>query len=297
MSVFLPNQNQSHHPAIYSVSSFEGPACEGNHHWVFVNFNFTQAHQSFERFNLQSNQWPQQLSAQLPENVLVFLSIDSASLHCVFFSKGRQVARCGSGSLSAAKILFDEYSMHTPLRVTTSVQTLLLGRQNGLAEKYFYQTATLPMVKLSRFRHMQTMINRKIKTVHAIGGDSDYYLIELYSQKAVRQCSINAQLLGLISKRALIVTAASDSTHWDYVMRYFAPQYGNYEDAATGSANAMLAPYWQTRLLKKKVRGRQLSKQGGIFDIEKCAVQQRVYGRVSTLKVAATDLQCGGTNI
>lgn len=65
---------------------------------------------------------------------------------------------------------------------------------------------------------------------------------------------------------ALIVTAlGGTSVNEDYVMRYFAPQFGNSEDMATGSANAYLMKYWQLKLNKKRLSGRQLSKAGALF--------------------------------
>ena len=49
----------------------------------------------------------------------------------------------------------------------------------------------------------------------------------------------------------------------DFVSRFFAPTVGVPEDPVTGSAHCTLAPYWSQRLMKKKLRARQISRRGG----------------------------------
>jgi PhzF family phenazine biosynthesis protein len=49
----------------------------------------------------------------------------------------------------------------------------------------------------------------------------------------------------------------------DFVSRYFVPQAGIDEDPVTGSAHCVLAPYWGSRLGKRELFARQVSKRGG----------------------------------
>ena len=49
----------------------------------------------------------------------------------------------------------------------------------------------------------------------------------------------------------------------DYQLRFFAPGLGIAEDPVTGSAHALVAPFWQHRLGRDTVRGWQCSPQGG----------------------------------
>ena len=46
------------------------------------------------------------------------------------------------------------------------------------------------------------------------------------------------------------------------VFRYFAPQYGSPEDAATGSAAVQLAAFWSPRLARERFTAVQLSPEG-----------------------------------
>ncbi len=49
----------------------------------------------------------------------------------------------------------------------------------------------------------------------------------------------------------------------DYQLRFFAPGLGIDEDPVTGSAHALVAPYWQTRLQRSRVIGWQCSDRPG----------------------------------
>lgn len=63
----------------------------------------------------------------------------------------------------------------------------------------------------------------------------------------------------------LIATAPAgpDDAQADFVSRYFAPSAGIDEDPVTGSAHCTLAPYWNERLRKADLLGRQVSQRGG----------------------------------
>lgn len=65
------------------------------------------------------------------------------------------------------------------------------------------------------------------------------------------------------SGRGAICTAPCESGAGDAVSRYFAPASGIPEDAATGSAHCMIAPYWAERLGKAEIHALQLSARGG----------------------------------
>ena len=49
----------------------------------------------------------------------------------------------------------------------------------------------------------------------------------------------------------------------DFVSRFFASNYGIFEDPVTGSAFTQLAPYWSEKLGKTKLNAKQVSSRGG----------------------------------
>jgi PhzF family phenazine biosynthesis protein len=70
-----------------------------------------------------------------------------------------------------------------------------------------------------------------------------------------------------LTGRGLVVTAAADRDA-DFVSRFFAPALGIDEDPATGSAHAILTPYWARKLGKNRLKAFQRSPRGAVFDCE-----------------------------
>lgn len=100
-------------------------------------------------------------------------------------------------------------------------------------------------------------------------------------------------VLGRHTRRSLIVTCAVAappapvSVHY----RYFAPQYGVDEDAATGSAMRILANFWQHCGLGAALTAYQCSKEGGILFSRVEQGKVWVGGNVATMEeeTAAVD--------
>jgi predicted PhzF superfamily epimerase YddE/YHI9 len=69
--------------------------------------------------------------------------------------------------------------------------------------------------------------------------------------------------LAALPARGIIITAASDLPHFDFVSRFFAPAVGVPEDPVTGSAHCCLGPYWGTKLNLTVLDGFQCSARGG----------------------------------
>ena len=68
--------------------------------------------------------------------------------------------------------------------------------------------------------------------------------------------------LGLVVMQAgHVATAGAESP--DYLLRFFAPRAGIPEDPVTGSAHALVAPYWLARTGRTLLNARQVSRRGG----------------------------------
>ena len=114
------------------------------------------------------------------------------------------------------------------------------------------------------------------------GDERGYWVIELADDQCVQDFVLDAKKLCHFTRRALIVTAVTRQSNI-YVMRYFAPQYDVPEDAATGSANVVLADYWHQRLNLSKFIARQLSFSGAIMEVEVEAEHVLISGRCRKL--------------
>jgi PhzF family phenazine biosynthesis protein len=88
------------------------------------------------------------------------------------------------------------------------------------------------------------------------------YNIYLYeTEAAVRGLAPDIRGLEKLGKDQFIVTAPGTST--DIVSRVFVPGGGVDEDSVTGSAHAVLTPYWARRLGRESFTAHQASERGG----------------------------------
>lgn len=88
------------------------------------------------------------------------------------------------------------------------------------------------------------------------------YLVVYQNEEQVRTLQPNIELLSIMDRFAVIVTAPGGRDA-DFVSRFFAPAQGVPEDPVTGSAHCTLIPYWAKRLGKDKLHARQVSRRGG----------------------------------
>lgn len=236
-------------PVLFTAS-FGGAGCAGNCHAVVIN-----PHKQ------EIQEWLS-LSEKIAPFILVILQKPRQSeiADAQFFHHGRSVIWCGSGVLAAAKAL--QHAGHRVRSIATGgtcFELLFHQGKIGFASSPTFKWR--PVRNTCFWRHLfgRTLITA-LESPHRAG----YTLLELNHEHAVQNWRPRLQTLRRGSQRALILTAKAQSRD-DYVMRYFAPQYGNDEDSATGSANALLIPYWAKRLNKRWLKGRQLSADGGRF--------------------------------
>lgn len=234
------------------VSSFTGDGCNGNRHAVLTTTQALNTEQALS------------LSQQLAPDIVVVLNegVKGMSMQADFYHYGRRIEWCGSGILAAARVL--ENLAPTADAIQTRCSRFPLIRYRGLwgfsAETAF---SWRPARHRTLWRHL---FGRSLINALESPATTGYSLIELADELAVSRWQPKLRHLQRYTQRALIVTAkAHCNSRQDYVMRYFAPQYGNNEDSATGSANALLIPYWAHRLQRSWLRGRQLSASGGQF--------------------------------
>lgn len=92
-------------------------------------------------------------------------------------------------------------------------------------------------------------------------------LLELASEKEVRQANVKYEELAQEPYRGLILTAVGKGGV-DVVSRCFYPKVGVPEDPVTGSAHCTLASWWSERLSRDRLVAEQASARGGSVMIE-----------------------------
>ena len=126
-----------------------------------------------------------------------------------------------------------------------------------------------------------------------VGKNRTDYLVELGSEREVRQTVPNFRRLAELSMRGVIVTAVgmpAASGRYDFVSRFFAPRVGVSEDPVTGSAHCCLGPFWRGRLGRDTLTGFQASARGGIVRLRVDGERVHLFGQAIT--VMRADLLC-----
>lgn len=101
-------------------------------------------------------------------------------------------------------------------------------------------------------------IESAVETLWREGG---YGVVVLANEEEVRGLRPDMRKLAALGDRQTIVTAPGRGT--DIVSRVFVPGAGVDEDPVTGSAHAVIVPYWTARLGKPQITAFQASKRGG----------------------------------
>lgn len=171
-----------------------------------------------------------------------------------WFSPTQEMRMCGHGTLAAAHILLSADRALGRVRLATrhagvlSVSREAEGYALDLPAK-FARREPLPMILAA--------LGPRPAVVDTLWHDEQYAVVVLEDEESVRAVRPDFRLLGALGNYQTIVTAPGVST--DIVTRAFAPASGIDEDAATGSAHAVIVPYWAAELGRTHLSALQAS--------------------------------------
>lgn len=168
-----------------------------------------------------------------------------------WFTPAVEIDLCGHGTLASAFILFSEYEW-TELRIKFSSKsgTLIVERKADLLELDFPSRPAEPASAPA------ALIEAVGSSPAAVLKARDWLFI-YHSSDEVLALRPNFKAMNTS------VIATAPGKDFDFVFRFFAPNFGVDEDPVTGSAHCTLIPYWAERLGKTKLRARQVSVRGG----------------------------------
>ena len=127
---------------------------------------------------------------------------------------------------------------------------------------------------------------QRAQAVATAGGESDYLVLQWADGFDLAQLPCPTVALADWTARALICTSARPDWGEGVIqLRYFAPQYGVDEDAATGSAMRILAQYWSSRF--SQLTAHQCSPAGGLLLSRFTATHVEVGGRCVSASAGA----------
>lgn len=203
--------------------------------------------------------WMQAIAKEMNIAETAFLYKEGATYNLRWFTPTVEVDLCGHATLASAHILWEAGVLkHGEKAVFDTKSGILTALKKG------------EMIELNFPREEAGDANAPEFLLDALGVEPIYigrnrfdYLIELKTEKEIRNLDPDFTLLKKVQTRGVIVTSVSDSLSYDFVSRFFAPLAGIDEDPATGSAHCVLGPYWENKLGKKELRAYQASPRGG----------------------------------
>jgi PhzF family phenazine biosynthesis protein len=197
----------------------------------------------------------------LSETAFVILERDGFGLR--WFTPRTEVDLCGHATLATAHILWEEgfLGKDEPARFFTKSGSLSAVKKGNLIEMDFPAVPEEPVPAL-------TTLSEALGIPPVYTGKNQFdYLIEVASEREVREMVPDFANLKKIPMRGVIVTSRAATPGFDFISRFFAPSVGINEDPVTGSAHSCLAPYWQKKLKKNAMTAFQASERGGVLQV------------------------------
>lgn len=181
-----------------------------------------------------------------------------------FSAAGAPIQFCGHGALAAARVVFDQFPAGPARREfasATQTWTAEMGATTAEGDATVQLQFARPAIARCAVPDFAAACLGVTPVAAATaGGPAGYMLLEGLDAAAVADAEPDAAAICAATRRALILTAATQN---GFVLRYFAPQYGELEDAATGSAAVQLAAYWAHAGAVQAAMVTQLSAAGG----------------------------------
>lgn len=207
------------------------------------------------------------LDAWLPDEVMqsianennlsetAFFVKNSTGFDIRWFTPAKEVDLCGHATLASAFVLFNilGYSEQT-ICFDSKSGILEVTRNDNMFEMDFpSQVATpcpIPEQILNAFEE---------QPVECLKAED--YIVVFENESSIFNAKPDLSLLAELDLRGVAIT--SKATKYDFIIRFFAPNYGINEDPVTGSAFTQLIPYWSKVLNKSELTAKQESNRGG----------------------------------
>ncbi|MBU3078042.1 PhzF family phenazine biosynthesis protein [Sphingomonas quercus] len=176
-----------------------------------------------------------------------------------WFTPAVEVALCGHATLASGHVLLGDAPDRDAVRFATRQAGMLEVRRAGTG--YTLELPAWPTAPRA-LPELAALVGGDCLETHWRDGG---YAILLYgSAREIR--ALAPDFVGLRTTGNILVIATAPGDDTDVVSRVFAPGAGIDEDPVTGSAHAVIAPYWAERLGRPSFTAFQASARGGRLD-------------------------------
>lgn len=175
-----------------------------------------------------------------------------------WFAPEYEIDLCGHGSLAAGYVIFNilDPGTHEITFNHHKAGILRVNRKNDYIVLDFPAKAITPCAAPDA---LAKGLGAEPVEVYEFRNERILAIFE--SEEAVRKLTPDMSKLKHTGHRGVVVSAPGKTV--DFVSRVFYPNKSISEDAVTGSAFCLLAPYWSRRLNKTEFRALQVSPRGG----------------------------------
>jgi len=169
-----------------------------------------------------------------------------------------EIALCGHATLASGHILLTRDGGERVTFRTRKSGILEVVKAGDAYELALPAIATAPDTPDNQAEAIRLLGSEPIETYRS---DLGYNVYLFENEASIRALTPDIRGLEKLGKDQFIVTAPGDAT--DIVSRVFVPGGGVDEDSVTGSAHAVLTPYWARRLGRERFTAHQASQRGG----------------------------------
>jgi PhzF family phenazine biosynthesis protein len=172
-----------------------------------------------------------------------------------WFTPTCEVDLCGHATLACAYVLFNILNYEKDYIIFNSKSgSLHVKKSKEFIEMDF---PSQPPIRCEIPQAILDAFNKKpIEVLKSVD-----YIVVFEDGENLTKLSPNLERLKALDLRGVCITAKHHK--YDFVSRFFAPNYGIDEDSVTGSAYTQLIPYWAEKLQKNSLFSKQLSSRGG----------------------------------
>ncbi|WP_298092861.1 PhzF family phenazine biosynthesis protein [uncultured Sphingomonas sp.] len=187
---------------------------------------------------------------------LVPIADGEADFELRWFTPGTEVALCGHATLASGHVVLSSDTNRAAVRFATRQAGVLEVARDGAA----YAMA-LPAWAPGLCEMPGVVAALGVEAEAVLFHEKGYVVVVVADEATVRGCAPDMRALAAQGPYVVIVTARGDAT--DVVSRAFVPAFAVDEDPVTGSAHAVLTPYWTQRLGRDRFTAFQASARGG----------------------------------
>ena len=225
--------------------------------------------------------WMQAVAAEMNLSETAFVTARGNNEFSLrWFTPTVEVPLCGHATLASAHVLWEDEraALDTPIKFHAPKGLLTAQRESDWICLGF---PALPVEEADAPAGLAEALG--CSPVGVYQSPLPAYLVDLGSEKNVRQLQPDVGRLSSVGAGRCIVTARSDDDSYDLVSRFFAPDLGINEDPVTGSAHCSLGPFWAERLGQPEVTGHQVSKRGGVVKVRVRGDRVQLLGQAVTV--------------